>query len=114
VRLLDCEGTKNGETWLVVEREGQKTLIVCDAFFNVEEQCTGFEGFVLRRLRTVGGLQIGRTFGWVGIADKKRYRAWASETLEREKPTAIAFSHGAPLRDPQGFRRCIELVDRHV
>lgn len=114
VRLLETEGTKNGEAWLVVERDGEKTLVVCDAFFNVEEECTGFEGFMLRRLRTVGGLQLGRTFGWVGVGDRARYRKWATDTLEREKPTAMAFSHGAPLRDRDGWKRCIELVERHL
>jgi hypothetical protein len=114
VRLLSCEGLKTGETWLVVERDGHKTLVVCDAFFNVEEECSGFEGFMLRRLRTVGGLQLGRTFGWLAVADKKTYRKWACDTLEREKPNAIAFSHGAPLRDEAGWKRAVELIERHL
>ena len=114
VRLLPCEGTKTGETWLVVERDGHKTLVVCDAFFNIEEECTGFEGFMLRRLRTVGGLQLGRTFGWLAVADKAAYRRWACETLQREKPDAIAFSHGAPLRCREGWKRAIDLVERLV
>jgi len=114
VRLLPCEGLKTGETWLVVEHEGHRTLVVCDAFFNVDGACTGFEGFMLRRLRTVGGLRLGRTFGWLAVSDKKAYRKWACETLERERPTTMAFSHGAPLRDEHGWKRCIELVERHL
>jgi len=114
VRLLSCEGTKTGETWMVVEREGHKTLVVGDAFFNVEEECSGFEGLMLRRLRTVGGLSLGRTFGWLAVSDKQVYRKWACDTLEREKPHAIAFSHGAPLRDHEAWKRCVNLVERYL
>lgn len=113
VRLLAAEGVKNGETWMVVERD-EKVLAVADAFFNVDAACTGFEGFMLRRLRTVGGLRLGRTFQWVGIGDKSAYRKWAIDTLTREKPTVIAFAHGAPLRGGDAWKQCVELVEMYV
>jgi drug/metabolite transporter (DMT)-like permease len=80
--LLACEGVKTGETWMVVEQGGHKTLVVCDAFFNVEEECTGFEGFMLRRLRTVGALQVGRTFAWLAVRNRR--------IVEHMTPTRIA------------------------
>lgn len=112
VRLLPVEGVKNGETWMVVERDGNKTLVVCDAFMNVESECTGFEGFMLRRLRVVPGLQLSRTFTMLAIGDKKKYRQWATDTLEREKPDVMMFSHGAPL--PNAWQRAIEVIERFV
>lgn len=114
VQLLPAEGVKNGETWMVVERDGARVLVVGDAFFHVERACTGFEGFMLRRLRTVGGLCIGRTFEWVGLRDRAVYRKWALDTLERVAPTAIAFAHGSPLCEEGAWRRCAELLERHV
>lgn len=114
VRLLPAEGVKTGETWMVVERDGDKVLVVGDAFFNVETPCTGFEGFMLRRLRTVSGLKLGRTYEWLAIGDKAVYRKWALDTIEREKPTAIAFAHGSPLRDASAWKTCAALVEEHV
>jgi hypothetical protein len=114
VRLLPAEGVKNGETWMSIERDGERVLVVADAFFNVEQPCTGFEGFMLRRLRTVGGLRLGRTFQWLAVGDKAAYRKWASDTLARLQPTVIAFAHGAPLRDANAWKTCVDLVERHV
>jgi hypothetical protein len=111
VRLLPCEGVKNGELWMVVERGSEKTLVVCDAFMNVPD-VRGFEGFMLRRLRVAPGLRIARTFNWVGIRDNATYRKWAIDTLSREKPDVMMFSHGAPLRDP--VQPCIELIEQYV
>jgi hypothetical protein len=111
VRLLPCAGTKTGETWMLVERDGKKTLSVCDSFFNVPERCTGFMGFMLRALRTVPDLQLGRTFAWLAVRDARVYREWAIETLSREKPDVIAFAHGAPLRD-RAWHQCVELLER--
>lgn len=110
VRLLPAPGTKTGETWLLVE----DTLVVCDAFFHVPGPLSGAMGLALKALRTAPGLCLGRTFVWLGMKDRAAYRAWAREVLEREKPKVIAFSHGAPLRDPDGWKRCAELVDRHL
>jgi hypothetical protein len=113
VQLHPSEGVKNGETWMSVDRDGERVLVVADAFFNVTE-ATGFEGFMLRRLRTVGGLRLGRTFEWLAVKDKAVYRKWASDTLERIKPTVIAFAHGAPMHDENAWKTCVELVERHV
>lgn len=110
VRLLPAEGCRTGETWMMVG----DTLVVCDAFMNVGEACTGFEGFMLRRLRVVPNLQISRTFTFLAIGDKKTYRRWALDTLEREKPTTMMFAHGAPLRHDQLWQQCAELVERSV
>ncbi|MBI2388832.1 MAG: hypothetical protein HYV09_04365 [Deltaproteobacteria bacterium] len=110
VRLLPARGTKTGETWLAVD----DTLVVCDSFFHIAEPVSGVMGVALRALRTAPGLQLGRTFEWLAVADRATYRAWALETLARERPKVIAFSHGAPLRDADGWKRCSELVERHL
>lgn len=110
VRLLPVPGTKNGEVWLFVD----DTLVVCDSFFNVVEGVRGAVGLVHRALRTSPGLSLGRTFMWVGVGDRAVYRKWVLDTLSHEKPKVIAFSHGDPLRDADGWKRCTELVDRHL
>lgn len=110
VRLLPAPGTKNGETWLMVD----DTLVVCDSFFHVTDPITGVMGMIHRGLRTTPGLQLSRTFAWVGVKDRAEYRSWVLETLEREKPKVLAFSHGTPVRDADAWKRCVELVDRYL
>jgi hypothetical protein len=90
VRFLECPA-KNGETWLALE---PRTLVVSDAFFNVDRPVTGAMGLALRWTNTVPGLRVGRTFRWVAAGDWKKYRAWADATLREEQPTELAVSHG--------------------
>ncbi len=114
VRVVPVEGTKNGET-LVIVGTTEKTLLVCDAFFNVTGPVKGAIGVVMRNvLRVTPGLQLGRTFEWVGIADRSRYRTSILDLLSAEKPTTIAFSHGAALRAPDAWQQLGALVERHV
>lgn len=97
VRWLVPEGTKNGEAWLSVDGEGGPTWLVCDAFFNETGPVRGVEGALLRFLDTAPALCLGATFKHLCLRDKQRYRAWALDALQREKPRRVLFSHGDPL-----------------
>lgn len=108
VELLAAPGTKNGETWAFFPE--RRLLLVCDAFFHVVEPVTGFTGFALRALRTVPGLQLGRTFVWLALADLATYRAWAEATLTRLKPTAVGFSHGEVLLGEDATERLLAVL----
>lgn len=114
VRLLPCEGTKTGETWVSVTRGDRRVLIVGDAFFHVPGPVHGPTGLALRALRTAPGLCLGRTFQWLAIRDAAAYRRFALATLDRERPDTILFSHGEPLVGSDAASRCAELVERHV
>ncbi|MFO0676525.1 MAG: hypothetical protein U0169_08325 [Polyangiaceae bacterium] len=94
--FLVAEGTKSGETILVWPGEGGPTWIVCDAFFNVPS-LSGFPGAVLRALRTGPGLALGKTFEWLVIGDRERYRSWIHGALDAGPPARMFFSHGEPL-----------------
>ncbi|MBX3232254.1 MAG: hypothetical protein KIT84_18925 [Labilithrix sp.] len=94
--FLVGEGTKNGETFVSWPTPEGRVWLVCDAFFNVPS-LTRASGAILRALRTGPGLAIGQTFCWVGVGEKKVYRAWLEGALEREPPKQLLFSHGAPL-----------------
>jgi hypothetical protein len=104
-RFLPNEGARSGEVWLLVPPG--PTLIVCDAFFDIERPVSGVIGFALRSLRVVPGLQVSRTFRWLALSDPARYLAWATETLERERPTRMVPSHGEPIEAPDLASRLV-------
>jgi hypothetical protein len=106
VRWVPCEGVKTGETWIAVNG----TWIVCDSFFNLDAPVTGFVGFALRQLKTFPGLCIGDTFRWLGLADRARYVAWVLSEIERDPPTRVVFSHGAPLEGPDVATRIASIL----
>lgn len=114
VRLLECEGLKNGETWLVFESAGVKTLAVCDSFFNMERPIAGLMGVFCRATRTSPGLQVGSTFLWLAVRHRPTFRTWALETLERERPTRLLVSHGEPLVGSDVTERLTALVRARV
>ncbi len=113
-RFLRCEGVRSGEAWLSLIDEGQRTLLASDAFFNVVQPVTGLAGFMLRRMAIVPGLQIGATFIWLAIGDRRAYRAWARETLAREAPVRLALSHGEPIEAPDLGDRLATLIERRL
>jgi len=113
-RFLRCEGTKTGEAWISIPGEGGPTLVVSDAFFHVLRPVTGFTGFLLRSLGTLPGLRIGSTFRWIALADRAAYRAWAKETIRRERPARLAVSHGDTLEVADLAERLVALVDERL
>jgi hypothetical protein len=96
-RFLECEGLKNGEVFLSLDAGGERVWIVCDAFFH-ETRPTQFpRSLLFRALGVAPGLRIGRTFHWVGLRDRRAYRAWLEEALACERPARILVSHGTPI-----------------
>jgi hypothetical protein len=106
IEVLRCEGVKNGEAWL---RAGD-ALIVSDAFFHVKRDVRGMTGFGLRALGIVPGLRIGKTFKWVGIKDRAKYRAWATDSLEKTSATKLLVSHGEAYESAELGRELARLV----
>jgi hypothetical protein len=97
-RFLELPHVKTGEAFLSVPGDGGPTWIVCDGFFNMTEAPPGLIGFILKRLDVAPGLKLGRSFKWM-IRDKPAYRAWLLDTLRKERPRRMVFSHGDPLVD---------------
>jgi hypothetical protein len=98
--FLECRGTKTGETWLSLEAGGERTWVVCDAFFHVTREVTGAMGFALRATKTLPGLSIGNTFRWLALRDQAEYREWAQTALAGERPARLVVSHGEPVSGP--------------
>jgi len=113
-RLLECEGTKAGETLVSLPGPRGRTWIVCDAFFHVTRPVTGAMGLALRATKATPGLAIGQTFLWLALKDRRRYRQWATETIEHERPTALWLSHGDTVEGDDLPERLVGLVRARV
>ena len=101
-RLLRPEGLKNGEVFLSLLRGGERQWLVCDAFFHETRGLYGPRQYLFRALGVAPGFRLGQTFLWVGIADRRRYRAWLEAALLREQPTRLWVSHGTPYEVGDG------------
>jgi len=103
--LHPLEGTKNGETLLSVPLGGgARGLVVCDALFHVNRPTTGLTGVILRATDTAPGLTIGKTFLWLGVADRAAFAASLRRVLAETRPTKLFFSHGDPYDVGDGAR----------
>lgn len=111
-RWLRCEGTRSGEAWLSLPGEAGPTWLVGDAFFHLPGPLRGPVGLALRALRVAPGLRVSRTYRWLALSDPARYAAWARDTVARERPRRIVFSHGDPLEaDDLGDRLLAALAE---
>jgi hypothetical protein len=113
-RVLECEGTKAGEAFVSLDGPRGRTWIVCDAFFHVTRPVTGAAGTFLRVTKATPGLAIGQTFLWLALKDRKKYRAWVLDAIERERPTTMWVSHGETLEGDDLPERLAELVRARV
>lgn len=112
VRVIAPPGLKNGEVWLAVDGDGAgPTLVVSDSFFHLTRRVIGLMGFALRVLGVTPGLRVGRTFRWVGVKDRKGYRAWARETLVALAPARLACSHGDVVASPTLGSDLVRVID---
>ena len=99
IRWLLPSGTKSGEAWISVDGEAGPTWIVGDAFFNEHSPVTGFEGSLLKMLSITPGTRLGATFKYLCVRDRKKYKQWTLEALEREKPSRMLMCHGDALNE---------------
>jgi hypothetical protein len=102
-------GVKNGEAWLVAG----DTLLVCDAFFNVERPLRGAMGWALELLAVAPKLRISRTFEWLCIRDKHAYAAWTADFFARTELRRLLPSHGEPVTSENLAQTLTSLVRQH-
>jgi hypothetical protein len=84
VRFTHLDGTKNGEGVVDVERDGHRTLVFNDAFFN-HKHMPGVVGFIVKHLAgSTGGPKVSRIFSMMMLKDRAALRAqfaaWAGTT----------------------------------
>jgi hypothetical protein len=114
VRLVPCEGTKSGEIWVSAEEGAARTLVVGDAFFNVERETSGVMGVALRLLKTAPGLSVGSTWRWLQLSDRAHYVAWATRFLTELSPTRLCVCHGEDVVGEDLAGKLVELITRRL
>lgn len=98
--IVESAGTRSGETWLSVHTARGIAWVVSDAFFNLPSLPQNTFGLALRATGTGPGLRIGRTYTTLAIDDKRAYRRWLGEVLDRRPPTLLVPGHGDVLEGP--------------
>lgn len=87
------EGVKIGEMAFVVAHGDRKTLILNDALFN-QPHLPGFQGFVMRLIGSTGPLKLTGVMRWLGVSDKRAFRAHLARLSELPGLTRLIVSHG--------------------
>lgn len=114
VSLVPCEGTKSGEIWVSADEGGVRTLVVGDAFFNVERETSGVMGLALRLLHTAPGLSVGSTWRWLQLSDRARYVDWATRLLTELAPTRLCVCHGEDALGDDLAGKLVDLIRRRL
>lgn len=99
-RIVEAAGSRSGEAWLFVSTARGTAWVVSDAFFNLPCVPGGAFGVGLRLTGTGPGLRIGRTYTTLAIADKRAYREWLAEMLDRSPPSMLIPGHGDIVEGP--------------
>nr|WP_319384529.1 hypothetical protein [uncultured Roseibium sp.] len=88
VSLVEPEGLKTGEVWMIVRAEDELVWVVTDAFCGLQQK--GDE-------RARAGFL--KTFPTYGLEDKQRFSDWVRQRLSEDAPTMIVPCHGEIVRD---------------
>lgn len=102
-----------GEVWIKVDI-GDKTIwIVCDAFFNLPALPDNRLIKTLMSLFRYGpGLEITRTFRYVGIKQRRLYREWVEQRLGTGRRVVLVPCHGNIYDDREAASHVLELTAR--
>ncbi|MFO0549547.1 MAG: hypothetical protein U0271_14235 [Polyangiaceae bacterium] len=107
-RLLCPPNAKQGETWLAVERDTLRALVVCDAIVNMQHVSIPFKilGFRAR-------LMLNPFFKRFFMGDRAAHRAWMLAELGAHPPNLLIPAHGEMLqgaRVADDLRRVVETL----
>jgi hypothetical protein len=93
VRVFGPPQAKQGETWIGVERDALRALVVCDSIVNFAS--IGWQ-FKVLGFRT--GLMTTPFFKRLFLTSKVAYKEWTREELQRHPPTLFVPGHGDVAR----------------
>ncbi|MFT3693948.1 MAG: hypothetical protein QM831_12455 [Kofleriaceae bacterium] len=107
VRITDVAGTKKMECVMVVTTGARKTLVFCDAIFNMPH-ISGVQGFVLKHItQSSGGVKMSRIARWFLVRDKKAFAAQLEQLATQDVARVVVSHHEVIDRDPAGELRRI-------
>ncbi len=108
VRLEHLDGTNDAEGALVVSDEGETSLVLNDAVFNMPH-LSGLTGFVFKSVTgSSGGPKVSRLFRVFMMKDKARFRAHLERLSALPDLKRIIVSHHETITDdPAGTLRAI-------
>ncbi|MBG6144117.1 hypothetical protein IWQ48_002761 [Labrenzia sp. EL_13] len=100
VTLVEPEGLKTGEVWLVVRRGNEVVWVVTDAFCGIRQkgEDTAQIGFL-------------KTFPKYGLKDKERFSNWVRNRLGEDVPSVVVPCHGEIVRGPEIRSGIMALLD---
>jgi len=100
ISVLEPVGLGYGEVWLRVQREGEVTWIVGDAFFNYARYSKKFKSRLTQKiLQAAPGLKMSSVVKYFLIKNRKEYKDWLMTQLDQDRPTTLVPVHGEILRD---------------
>lgn len=108
VELAHLDGTKDREGVMIVRDADGTSLVLNDAVFNMPH-AKGFTGFVLKSItKSTGGPRVSNVMKWLGVSDKKAFRAHLERLADVPDLKRIIVSHHLTIdRDPGATLRAV-------
>lgn len=115
VSILEPPGVRFGEVWLRVSGSAGVAWIVCDAFFNYARFSKKPIARMIQKLsKAAPGLKISFLVKRFMIVDKKKYKDWLFEQLDRDRPNTLVPAHGEILRATDLPQKIRDLVQKRL
>ncbi len=94
--VLFPPGHRAGDVWVRKQESSKACMwITCDSFLNYERLSNQpIARFMQRALSAAPGLKISQVIKWFILKDKKVFKAWVLQQLERDKPNVLIPGHG--------------------
>lgn len=110
---LEPPAMRNGELWISLPTADGTAWLVGDGFFNIGRTPRTPIGALLRMFGNSPGLRLGSSYK-LFMRDKRSYRHWLLEAIDRERPTVLIPCHGDVVVDPQLPARLRQIAESRL
>ncbi len=111
-QLVVPPGHRGGDLWIVKTGETDQGLwITCDSFLNYSRLSNQPVARTMQKLLGAApGLKLSQVIKWFILDNRKAFKNWALDFLEREPPTMLIPSHGEIASAPDLSQQLKSLI----
>ncbi|MBF0353018.1 MAG: hypothetical protein HQM11_18435 [SAR324 cluster bacterium] len=115
MHLLIPEACNLGEVWLSFKTSAGTNWVVCDAFFNISQTPKKLlPKLIMTVFKSGPGLSMSTLMVLFGFSNRKQFKKWVLDQIDKEHPKGLIPAHGDNIFDPDLPERLRNIVQERL